>query len=198
MDNPKTFNTKLQQINTLQEGHGFDDGNKYPIKSYKQMADKYFQSWIDAHHDGKPVTLDQLAKDYWDMVETSNLQTAVEYGNDLNTTKYCSGFSSNKQKKPINSVRDLSNPEFYTTSAWNLNNIAAAPGSMLRYLNTPINGINVPWLYIGMLFASFCWHTEDNYFYSINYSHFGSVKQWYGIPGASADAFEKVGLFRYI
>jgi hypothetical protein len=32
------------------------------------------------------------------------------------------------------------------------------------------NGIN--WLYIGVLFAWFCWHNEDIYFYSISYIRF--------------------------
>jgi hypothetical protein len=81
---------------------------------------------------------------------------------------------------------------FYTTTGWNLNNIPRTRGSLLQYLRTPINGINVPWLYIGMLFASFCWHNEDNYFYSISYNHFGATKQWYGVPGAHAAQFEKV------
>ena len=43
-----------------------------------------------------------------------------------------------------------------------------------------------------MLFSTFCWHNEDNYLYSINYSHFGDTKQWYGVPGAKAASFEKV------
>jgi hypothetical protein len=38
-----------------------------------------------------------------------------------------------------------------------------------------VGGITCPMLYVGMLFASFCWHTEDNYLYSINYNHFGKV-----------------------
>ena len=63
---------------------------------------------------------------------------------------------------------------------------------MLKHLTTPVNGVNVPWLYIGMLFSSFCWHNEDCYLYSINYSHFGDVKQWYGVPGDHANTFEKV------
>jgi hypothetical protein len=31
---------------------------------------------------------------------------------------------------------------------------------MLRYLSDSINGVNTPWLYVGMLFTSFCWHNE--------------------------------------
>ena len=80
--------------------------------------------------------------------------------------------------------------KLYTTCSWNLNNLPYWPGSLLRHIGTPINGVNVPWLYLGMQFSSFCWHAEDNFLYSINYSHFGAPKQWYGIPGSSAKAFE--------
>jgi len=99
--------------------------------------------------------------------------------------------------------------EYYARTGWNMINLPTASGSLLKYIHTPINGINVPWLYIGMLFASFCWHAEDNYLFSINYSHMGANKQvnyfistqfylyfllwqWYGVPGSAAQDFEKV------
>ena len=50
----------------------------------------------------------------------------------------------------------------------------------------------VPWLYVGMLFSSFCWHVEDHFAHSINYMHWGAPKTWYGVPGTQADAFEQV------
>ena len=51
-------------------------------------------------------------------------------------------------------------------------------------------GLTRPWLYFGMLFSAFCWHVEDHYLGSVNYLHAGAPKTWYGIPSASADAFE--------
>ena len=33
--------------------------------------------------------------------------------------------------------------------------------------------VNVPWVYLGMLFSSFCWHIEDNSLFSCNYMHEG-------------------------
>ena len=62
---------------------------------------------------------------------------------------------------------------------------------MLAHCNDNVSGMVVPWLYVGMLFASFCWHVEDHYAHSINYMHFGAPKTWYGVPGDQAEAFEE-------
>ena len=51
---------------------------------------------------------------------------------------------------------------------WNLNNLPKWPGSVLRHFHVPVPGVNVPWIYVGMLFSTFCWHNEDNYLSSIN------------------------------
>eukprot|EP01138_Halocafeteria_seosinensis_P014569 gb/GECG01014874.1/.p1 GENE.gb/GECG01014874.1/~~gb/GECG01014874.1/.p1 ORF type:complete len:663 (+),score=87.91 gb/GECG01014874.1/:1-1989(+) len=87
---------------------------------------------------------------------------------------------------------EFDNPEFYRRTGWNLNNLPHLEGSLLRYISDGVNGVNVPWLYLGMMFATFAWHVEDNFLYSINYLHFGSSKQWYGVPSSYADKFESV------
>ncbi|KAI9908289.1 hypothetical protein PsorP6_016452 [Peronosclerospora sorghi] len=121
----------------------------------------------------------------------------VEYANDLDTAHVGSGFLRSVKRfvslpsKEKDTV-DFSNPEYYRHSGWNLNNLPDAHGSLLRHLGTAINGVNVPWLYCGMLFASFCWHAEDNYMSSINYHHVGAKKRWYGIPSSDAAKFEAV------
>jgi hypothetical protein len=61
---------------------------------------------------------------------------------------------------------------------WNLHNLPFLSASMLRHVGSQINGVTQPWLYMGMLFTSFCWHTEDNFLPSINYLHFGAPKIW--------------------
>lgn len=195
----------------------------------------------------------QLCRDYWEMVAGgSGIQkrAIVDYANDIDTTKYTSGFplkhintngsvpleainiedvkgepaltaeevvaanaaavasslaqakeasaqglrSSELDKRGVETpdCQDMFSNDYYRRTGWNLVNMASSHGSVLQHLHTSINGINVPWLYIGMLFSSFCWHNEDNYLYSINYNHFGDCKQWYGVPGHQAKAFEKV------
>ncbi len=203
MNNPARFPTKRQQIDTLQQGQGFDDGTQYTIAEYKVMADAFYRSWCEKYHSAtggaEPPSQEALARDYWNIVETNHRKVAVDYGNDLDSVNYCSGFLKNNGKSAIPVKQEpkvksesVFDEKFYATTGWNLNNIPTTKGSLLQYLRTPINGINVPWLYIGMLFASFCWHNEDNYFYSISYLHFGATKQWYCVPGDSAEKFEKV------
>eukprot|EP00466_Bigelowiella_natans_P017575 jgi/Bigna1/75305/fgenesh1_pg.33_\ len=70
--------------------------------------------------------------------------------------------------------------------------------SPLHLLNKSVPGVTsvyqyvqVPWVYCGMLFSSFCWHTEDNYLPSINYLHKGAPKVWYAAPAQHAKALER-------
>jgi hypothetical protein len=36
------------------------------------MGDKFKKEWIDTYYDGIVPTQDELAKDYWSIVETGN------------------------------------------------------------------------------------------------------------------------------
>ncbi|KAJ3669561.1 hypothetical protein LUZ60_011511 [Juncus effusus] len=88
---------------------------------------------------------------------------------------------------------NLNNPkdDKYIHSDWNLNNVRRLNGSVLRFESGTIPGVQVPWLYIGMCFSSFCWHVEDHHLYSLNYHHFGDPKVWYGVPGFEAFKLER-------
>jgi hypothetical protein len=143
---------------------------------------------------------ENLERDYWDIVETQSHEVDVDYGNDIDTSEVGSGFPISQRGRSVNSpnfqkseLDDLPEPEFgteeyYRETFWNLNNIPNSKNSVLRHLKVGINGINIPWLYFGCLFSTFCWHNEDNYMYSINYHHRGAPKQWYGVPGTKQDA----------
>lgn len=48
----------------------------------------------------------------------------------------------------------------------------------------------MPWVYMGMLFSSFCWHVEDLWLNSLNYSHTGATKTWYVIPEQDREKFD--------
>ena len=145
------------------------------------------------------------------------LDLTVLYGSDLDTGQLGSGFPTKRSIRELESKiaaaqkeldqtpgrgrgklqkgleqlrRSLAEHIKYSKSGWNLNNLPTHKGSLLQYVDANITGVMVPWLYLGMCFSSFCWHTEDHYFASINYHHFGAAKTWYGVPGSSAEKFE--------
>ena len=134
-----------------------------------------------------PATLEQ---DYWEIVEGQCQEIDVDYGNDVDTTEIGSGFPVSERGRSVNSSNFLAKEpeenlpepkfgteEYYKETYWNLNNIPNSKNSVLRHVKVGINGINVPWLYFGCLFSTFCWHNEDNHMYSINYHHRGAPKQ---------------------
>lgn len=111
----------------------------------------------------------QVEKQFWEIVEGNAGELEVMYGSDLDTSIYGSGFP--RLSDPVPSSVDQETWQKYCSSPWNLNNFPNLPGSVLRTVRDKIAGVMVPWLYIGMLFSSFCWHVEDHCFYSINYLH---------------------------
>lgn len=190
MKSSKTFQTKEQMLHRIQEGLSFDDGEEYCASDYLRMAQERTKKWI--YKNSTPKGMDdsklrmapkELEKSYWDAVEVNKKDHVVEYGNDVDTDKFGSGFPRSERGRCVGADVDkekegLPEPkfgtdEFYKESYWNLQNIPNCPDSILQHIKVGINGINVPWLYFGDLFTTFCWHNEDNYLYSINYNHWG-------------------------
>ncbi|EDQ89919.1 uncharacterized protein MONBRDRAFT_1660, partial [Monosiga brevicollis MX1] len=116
----------------------------------------------------------------------------VEYGADLPTLEVGSGFPTDEQHF-ANRGRKISRSRnaVAAQNGWNLNNLPLHHRSLFCSIAEPISGVKVPWLYVGQLFSSFCWHIEDHWTYSINYMHLGEPKTWYGIPASDAEAFER-------
>ena len=122
------------------------------------------------------ASYEALAKDYWDAVETGAKEPLVEYGSDLDTLRYCSGFpkklpnSSGIEGAEYKTVKQetikiesaasdgnkdlvvdemkgecsadssaeklngMFSDSYYERTGWNLNNLAASEGSVLKYL----------------------------------------------------------------
>ena len=215
MESKKKFETKQQLLHRIQEGISFGNGEDYCAKDYQAMASQRAKEWKAKYYNPsdaedeesrkrKLYTAENLERDYWDIVDSHTRHVVVEYGNDVNTDEFGSAFPLSERDRSIYgkvNPAKIGAPEpkfgtedYYKETWWNLNNMPQAPDSVLRHVKTGINGINVPWLYYGSLFSTFCWHNEDNYLYSINYHHRGAPKQWYGVPGKKrhADGLEKV------
>jgi len=128
----------------------------------------------------RPVTEDDVEREFWRLVSSIEETVEVEYGADIHCTTHGSGFPTVE--------RDPDDP--YATDSWNLNILPLHSESLYRYIKSDISGMTVPWVYVGMIFSTFCWHNEDHYSYSANYQHFGATKTWYGIPGEDALKFE--------
>ena len=106
---------------------------------------------------------DDIEQEFWNVVEQGEEPVEVLYGADIDTSKTGSGF-------PVRSAKQsLPEPDLaaeYAESPWNLNNLPRLDGSLLKHLGDPIAGVTLPWMYMGMMFSSFCWHIEDHMFYS--------------------------------
>ncbi|KAF1784720.1 Zinc finger, C5HC2-type [Phytophthora cactorum] len=195
-DERAQFGTRKQKIHELQEGHAYGDGRTHTFKSFRANADAFRDNWFMSRGlDPDSMTSEEIEQEYWRVIQTGEPNVEVEYANDLDISQVGSGFLRSKKRFASRTMKgkqpiDFADPEYYRNTGWNLNNLPDAYGSLLRHLGAAINGINVPWLYCGMLFASFCWHAEDNYMSSINYQHMGAKKRWYGIPSSDAERFE--------
>ncbi|CAN6162576.1 unnamed protein product [Urochloa humidicola] len=156
------------------------------LDTFRRFDDRVRKRWFGQRTPSRV----QVEKQFWEIVEGKAGELEVMYGSDLDTSIYGSGFP--RLSDPVPSSVDQETWRKYCSSPWNLNNFPNLPGSVLRTVRDKIAGVMVPWLYLGMLFSSFCWHVEDHCFYSINYLHWGEPKCWYGVPGAEANSFEQV------
>ncbi|KAG9441229.1 hypothetical protein H6P81_017083 [Aristolochia fimbriata] len=176
----------LECVNSNKDSFGFVPGKRFTLGAFRRLADRAKRKWFGI----ASATRAQIEKRFWEIVEGSSGEVEVMYGSDLDTSIYGSGFPRIGDTLPPSVQPDEWRK--YSCSPWNLNNLPKLEGSMLRAVHDNIAGIMVPWLYIGMLFSSFCWHFEDHCFYSMNYLHWGEPKCWYSVPGGEAHSFELV------
>lgn len=140
------------------------------------------------------LSLDQIEKKFWEFVELEKSDLEVRYGADIHNLKpgEISGFPMHSAPDSIKTSFDKQQYDKYANDAFNLTNLPYSKGSLLNFVNHAISGMTIPWIYVGSLLSTFCWHVEDHYTLSANYCHFGSTKKWYGIPASDAEKFEKL------
>jgi hypothetical protein len=115
-----------------------------------------------------------IEKNFWTLTKSGDCETTVLYASDLDSGLYAGGeFPSEYGQFPTGS------------NQWDLRNLALNEDSILQYLpdSSSIGGVSRPWLYLGSLYSSFCWHSEDQFLCSISYHHQGATKIWYTVPG---------------
>merc|ERR1719340_161659 len=174
----------LAEVSKPMEAFGFEQAQKeYTLQSFGEMCDQFKTDYFNMPLHLIPMSL--VEREYWRILENIDEDVMVEYGADLHTMDHGSGF-------PTLSSKHLSKEdEQYALSCWNLNRLPVEPNSILKVIDMDISGMKVPWMYVGMCFSTFCWHTEDHWTPSINYLHWGEPKTWYGIPSRYAEKAEE-------
>ncbi|XP_044742185.1 lysine-specific demethylase lid-like isoform X2 [Chrysoperla carnea] len=173
-----------EEVSKPMEAFGFEQAQReYTLQQFGEMADQFKSDYFNMPVHMVPTSL--VEREFWRIVSSIDEDVTVEYGADLHTMDHGSGFPTKS------SVNLYPGDQEYAESSWNLNNLPVLEGSVLGHINADISGMKVPWMYVGMCFATFCWHNEDHWSYSINYLHWGEPKTWYGVPGSKAEAFEE-------
>ena len=138
---------------------------KSPFKFKNSFRANEYEYWAMVEDPLCKIEISKRELKFFFLVKKDSV--TVEYAADLPSSKYGSGFPSSNSGHP-----------FY------LNNLSNSKDSLFQIITRKqeaISGISSPWMYSGMLFASFCWHVEDLYMYSTNYMHKGAAKTWFFI-----------------
>uniref|UniRef100_A0A3Q1EK70 [histone H3]-trimethyl-L-lysine(4) demethylase n=1 Tax=Acanthochromis polyacanthus TaxID=80966 RepID=A0A3Q1EK70_9TELE len=168
------------------EAFGFEQATReYTLQSFGEMADAFKADYFNMPVHMVPTEL--VEREFWRLVSSIEEDVTVEYGADIHSKEFGSGFPMNNGKKTLTKEE-----EDYARCGWNLNVMPVLEQSLLCHINGDISGMKVPWLYVGMVFSAFCWHIEDHWSYSINYLHWGEPKTWYGVPSVAAERLEDV------
>ncbi|XP_063063979.1 lysine-specific demethylase 5C [Engraulis encrasicolus] len=168
------------------EAFGFEQATReYTLQSFGEMADTFKADYFNMPVHMVPTEL--VEREFWRLVSSIEEDVTVEYGADIHSKDFGSGFPMNNGQRNLNNEE-----EEYARSGWNLNVMPILDQSVLCHINADISGMKVPWLYVGMVFSAFCWHIEDHWSYSINYLHWGEPKTWYGVPSFAAEQLEEV------
>ncbi|CAK91109.1 unnamed protein product (macronuclear) [Paramecium tetraurelia] len=170
----KRVETRVQTLNSLQAGEIFGSNTVgFTLQEYMSYANKF-----ECSHklQGVREVSNQIRQneiEFWSIVDFPERydEVEVEYAADLLATKYATGFQDG-QLGNLSSINKNSNSIFQVLQE-----------------KSEMSGISVPWLYLGMKYANFCWHKEDLNLNSLNYMHAGAPKTWYAIPPSHSEKF---------
>lgn len=124
-----------------------------------------------------------LERLYW---RNCGLGKAAMYGADMPGSLFSDHTGQKAPGKLYKGVKGMEGP-----IPWDVSNLPSALSRLIPR-GKKIQGVNTPYLYLGMWRATFAWHVEDMDLYSINYIHWGAPKHWYAVPQARANALEGV------
>jgi histone demethylase JARID1 len=177
---------------------GFEDGADHSLTTFQARDMAFRKLWFESHPPAKQndATNDEeedfvtqvgnvkvseydVEKEFWRLVRTSEEAVEVEYGADIHSTSHGRYVALLRRTHDLYLTDDFlsgmptieTHPlDAYSRDPWNLNNLPIISDSLLRFIKSDISGMTVPWTYVGMVFSTFCWHNEDHYTYSVNYS----------------------------
>ncbi|KAM3407930.1 hypothetical protein ACQJBY_001326 [Aegilops geniculata] len=145
------------------EKFGFQSGSDFTLEEFQKYADMFKEQYfgmkgsdeislfeIKQHKEMWRPSVEEIEGEYWRIVVCPDDEVEVDYGADLDTAIFSSGF-------PKSYLSDANKQDPYGLSCWNLNNLRRQPRSVLSFETEDISGVVVPWLYVGMCFSSFCW-----------------------------------------
>ncbi|KAJ7426650.1 hypothetical protein WISP_13833 [Willisornis vidua] len=129
-----------QECNKPQEAFGFEQAARdYTLRTFGEMADAFKSDYFNMPVHMVPTEL--VEKEFWRLVSTIEEDVTVEYGADIASKEFGSGF-------PVRGGKFKVRPEEedYLDSGWNLNNMPVMEQSVLAHITADICGMKLPWL----------------------------------------------------
>uniref|UniRef100_A0ACD5WS05 Uncharacterized protein n=1 Tax=Avena sativa TaxID=4498 RepID=A0ACD5WS05_AVESA len=196
------FTTRHQELGTPRRGcpppqvlkQVWQSGERYTLEQFEAKSRAFSKTHLSGLRDPTPLEVESL---FWKA--SADRPIYIEYANDVPG----SGFAASAQTHPhrkrkrdcVSNSMDEGEKSVgwrLSSSPWNLQAIARAPGSLTRFMPDDVPGVTSPMVYIGMLFSWFAWHIEDHELHSLNFLHTGAPKTWYAVPGDRAAELEEV------
>ena len=191
------------------EAWGFEEGGEWSADELREANSRFMARYFGSDARARSLSVAEVEAEFWRCVETPDHTVRVLYGNDLDTHAVGSGFPvrADLRERFTAHAEDMPPPPPHLACGareggealdseiaehpWNPNNVPFGKLSLLKHIKERVQGIMVPWLYMGMCFSSFAWHTEDQHLYSLNYHHMGAPKVWYTVPATQRQALEQ-------